>query len=92
VKAPPSRASWAIEGELRRHTPTEVIAYLSACADYEDAQVRRRAMPADFALATDVEPRAISVLRRLFGRWAPCVKVSRIARKSKAARANTPDR
>jgi hypothetical protein len=28
MDAPPSRTEWALEGELRGHTPAETIAYL----------------------------------------------------------------
>jgi hypothetical protein len=65
--APPSRERWAIEGELVGHSVEQTLRYLSDCADYEDAQIRRRSLPIEFALA-DCEPRPVTWLRRLFGR------------------------
>jgi hypothetical protein len=44
MKRPPSREQWSVEGELRGHTPSEVIHYMSDCADFEDAVAQRRAI------------------------------------------------
>jgi hypothetical protein len=46
TNAPPSRVEWALESEPRGHSPSETIAYLADCADFEDAQQdRRRSLP-----------------------------------------------
>ena len=67
MDAPPSRTEWALEGELRGHTPAETIAWASWTADFEDAQVQRRSLPAGFVPA-ECEPQLITRLRRIFGR------------------------
>jgi hypothetical protein len=62
--------SWRIDGEIRGgHRPSETLAFVSALEDIADGQAaRRRVQPEGFALADDVEPRAITFLRRIFGR------------------------
>jgi hypothetical protein len=68
MDAPPSRTEWALEGELRGHTPAETIAYLDWVSDWTDQQQeRRRSLPAGF-VPGDQEPRAIGFLRRVFRR------------------------
>jgi hypothetical protein len=67
MKAPPSPRRVGDRGRMAWHSPTEVIGYFSHCADYEDAQAQRRAMPADFALA-DVEHPWLTKNRGWFGR------------------------
>jgi hypothetical protein len=67
--APPmSRIEWLIDAELRGHTPDETIRYLADCADFEDEQARRRALPANVILAGGFEPRWLTKLRSWFGR------------------------
>ena len=69
MKEPPSRSEWALESELRGHSPSETIVYLADCADFEDAQQeRRRALPPGVILAGDCEPRRLTRLRARFGR------------------------
>jgi hypothetical protein len=68
MDAPPSRTEWALEGELRGHSPAEVIAWASATADWEDEQVQRRELPAYVILADAAEPRWLGRLRRFTGR------------------------
>jgi hypothetical protein len=65
---PPTRAEWAIEGELVGHSVEETVRYSSDCADWEDAHPQRRAVPVGVVLA-DGEPKLVTRLRRLFGRW-----------------------
>jgi hypothetical protein len=48
MDAPPTREQWLIEAEMRGHTSGAVIAYLDWCADWEDEQARRRALPSVF--------------------------------------------
>jgi hypothetical protein len=48
---PPTRAEWAIEGELVGHSVEETVRYLSDCADWEDAHPQRRAVPVGVVLA-----------------------------------------
>lgn len=71
MDAPPSRAEWALEGELYGHTPAEVIAYAAWVGDWEDEQARRRrALPVGVVLAgAGVEPRWLGRLRRAFGHY-----------------------
>jgi hypothetical protein len=68
MDAPPSRTEWALEGELRGHTPAETIAWASWTADFEDGQVQRRALPVGVILAGDCEPRWVTRIRSWFGR------------------------
>jgi hypothetical protein len=68
MDAPPTRAEWLIEGELRGHTSGQTIAYLDWCADWEDEQARRRARPAYVFLAGGCEPWWLTRLRARFGR------------------------
>jgi hypothetical protein len=69
VKAPPSRAQWRIDGEIRNgHSVAETLEWASWVGDYEDElQGRWRSVPEGFVLA-DCEPRLVTRLRRLFGR------------------------
>ncbi|HEY3090773.1 MAG TPA: hypothetical protein VGJ59_22205 [Jatrophihabitantaceae bacterium] len=67
---PPTRAQWVADSELNGgHTTRQVLLYLSDCADYEDEQVQRRALPAG-VISPDIDPRARvrGFLRRIRGR------------------------
>jgi hypothetical protein len=71
MDAPPSPTWWALDGELYGHTPAETIGYLAHCADYADEQAAVRSRSArepSFVISPRVEPRAVTRLRRLFGR------------------------
>jgi hypothetical protein len=66
---PPTREQWRLAGELGGHSVAESVAYLAACADYEDEQAqRRRALPPGVITFDDAEPAWLTKVRRWFGR------------------------
>jgi hypothetical protein len=70
MRTPPSREAWRIDGELHGHSPSETVAYLSDCADFEDErQGRYRYLPPGFVPGDPAEPRWLGRLRRLFGHY-----------------------
>jgi hypothetical protein len=70
VKEPPSRAWWELDAHINGHSPSETIAYLDWCADYEDerSQSRQRPLPMGVISPDGIEPRWLTTVRRWFGR------------------------
>jgi hypothetical protein len=65
---PPSRVAWLVDGEMRGgHSVAETVAYLDWCADWADAHPPPRPQ-SPFVISPRAEPRAVTRLRRLFGR------------------------
>jgi hypothetical protein len=55
--------AWRLDGEFRPHSVAETLSFVSELQDIEDEWV-----PPPGVITFDAEPRAVSFLRRLFGR------------------------
>jgi hypothetical protein len=51
MEAPPSRTEWLLAGELSGHCPSQTLAWLAWCSDYEDEQEERARAAPEFVIS-----------------------------------------